>query len=365
MLDVRRMKVLREVAARGSFSAAAEALSFTQSAISQQIAALERETGATLLERSPRGVRLTDAGTALVSHADAILARLDDAEEELAALAGLRGGRLRLATFQSGGATLVPRAVKAFHDRHPAVDLSMVEAEPDEAQELLRSGAVDLAVLYDFEPVPNSLSDDLELAHLIDDPYEAVIAEGHSLARKRGLRLADMGEEPWISSTSRCGCRAITDRACRDAGFEPRVAFEADETMAAQGLRRRRGRRHDPATARPQPAALRRGRPLARSRRAGAAHLGRPSGRGLPLAGERGDGAGATRRRRGVPRGAGAGGGGVSVDAPQACARASPARSSRSRRSRSSSGEGSKPAMSGSESSASRPNSFSNSSVVR
>jgi DNA-binding transcriptional LysR family regulator len=236
MLDVRRMKVLREVAARGSFSAAAESLSFTQSAISQQIAALERETGATLLERSPRGVRLTDAGTALVSHADAILARLDDAEEELAALAGLRGGRLRLATFQSGGATLVPRAVKAFHDRHPAVELSMVEAEPDEAQELLRCGAVDLAVLYDFEPLPDSISNDFELAHLIDDRYEAVVARDHPLASKRGLRLADMGAEPWISSTLRCGCRAITDRACRDAGFEPRVAFEADETMAAQAF---------------------------------------------------------------------------------------------------------------------------------
>lgn len=236
MLDVRRMKVLREVAARGSFSAAAESLSFTQSAISQQVAALERETGATLLERGPRGVRLTDAGAALVSHADAILARLDDAEEELAALAGLRGGRLRLATFQSGGATLVPRAVKAFHDRHPAVDLSMVEAEPDEAQALLRSGAVDLAVIYDFERLPDSVGADLELAHLIDDTYEAVLAESHPLARKRNLRLADLGEDPWISSTSRCGCRAITDRACRDAGFEPRVAFEADETMAAQAF---------------------------------------------------------------------------------------------------------------------------------
>lgn len=236
MLDVRRMKVLREVAARGSFSAAAESLSFTQSAISQQVAALERETGATLLERGPRGVRLTDAGAALVSHADAILARLDDAEEELAALAGLRGGRLRLATFQSGGATLVPRAVKAFHDRHPAVDLSMVEAEPDEAQALLRSGAVDLAVVYDFERLPDSIDADLELAHLIDDTYEAVVAEGHPFARKRNLRLADLGDDPWISSTSRCGCRAITDRACRDAGFEPRVAFEADETMAAQAF---------------------------------------------------------------------------------------------------------------------------------
>ena len=110
MLDVRRMKVLREVAACGSFSAAAESLSFTQSAISQQVAALERETGTKLVERGPRGIRLTQAGEVLVKHADAVLARLSCAEEELQALAGLRGGRLAISTFQSAGATLVPRA---------------------------------------------------------------------------------------------------------------------------------------------------------------------------------------------------------------------------------------------------------------
>src|SRR3954470_22723269 len=137
MLDVRRLKVLREVAARGSFSAAAEALSFTQSAVSQQVAALERECGAKLLDRGPRGVRLTDAGRALVEHADVILARIEDAEQELAAIAGLRGGRLRLASFQSAGATLVPRAVAVFHERHPDVDLGLIEAEPDEASERL------------------------------------------------------------------------------------------------------------------------------------------------------------------------------------------------------------------------------------
>ena len=108
MLDIRRMKVLREVAAKGSFSAAAEALNFTQSAVSQHISALERETGTQLVERFSRGVRLTEAGTVLVTHADAILARLDSAEEDLAAIAGLRGGRLRLVCFQSAGATVVP-----------------------------------------------------------------------------------------------------------------------------------------------------------------------------------------------------------------------------------------------------------------
>src|SRR5881398_4224890 len=113
MLDVRRMRVLREVAVQGSFSAAAEALSFTQSAVSQQIAALEREAGTVLVQRNARGVRLTEAGEALVRHTDAILARLAEAEAELEAIAGLRGGRLRIVAFPTAGATLAPRAIAA------------------------------------------------------------------------------------------------------------------------------------------------------------------------------------------------------------------------------------------------------------
>ena len=236
MLDVRRMKVLREVAACGSFSGAAESLSFTQSAISQHVAALEREAGATLVERGSRGVRLTDAGRALVAHADAILARIDAAEDELAAIAGLRGGRLRLACFQSAGATLVPRAVAAFHERHPAVELGMVEAEPDEASELLKCGDIDLALVYDVEAIPHMLDQELELTFLLDDAYEAILPRGHRLADKEKLKLADLADEPWISSSDANGCRRIIMRSCQDAGFDPRVAFEADETQAAQAL---------------------------------------------------------------------------------------------------------------------------------
>src|SRR5215207_434436 len=146
MLDVRRMRVLREVAARGSFSAAAEALSFTQSAVSQQIAALEREAGAVLVERSARGVRLTEAGEAVVRHADAILARLSEAESELEAIAGLRGGRLRMATFESAGASIMPLAIAQFRERHPAVELTMTLQDTDEALTGLRSGDLDLAL---------------------------------------------------------------------------------------------------------------------------------------------------------------------------------------------------------------------------
>jgi molybdate transport repressor ModE-like protein len=234
MLDVRRMKVLREVAACGSFSAAAEALNFTQSAVSQHVAALERETGAQLVERLSRGVRLTEAGSVLVEHADAIIARLESAEEDLANIAGLRGGRLRLVCFQSAGATVVPRAVARFHEQHPEVELSMREAEPDEAGEMLKAGDVDLALVYDHPAT--ALSPDLEVIHLIDDCYDALLPAGHSLAGRRRLALADLRDEPWIASTSLCGCRQITETSCRNAGFEPRVAFEADETLAAQAL---------------------------------------------------------------------------------------------------------------------------------
>src|SRR3954463_863 len=123
MLDVRRMRVLREVALRGSFSASAEALSFTQSAVSQQIAALEREAGAVLVQRSARGVRLTEAGEAVVRHTEAILARLAEAEAQLGANARLEAARLRMASSESAGATLMPLAIPAFRERHPAVEL--------------------------------------------------------------------------------------------------------------------------------------------------------------------------------------------------------------------------------------------------
>src|ERR671932_787245 len=132
MLDVRRMRVLREVAHRGSFSAASEALAFTQSAVSQQIAALEREAGTLLVQPSPRGVRLTEAGEALVRHTDAILARLAEAEAELEAIAGLSGGRLRMAVCESAGEPLMPLAIAAFRERHPAVELSMSLSEPED-----------------------------------------------------------------------------------------------------------------------------------------------------------------------------------------------------------------------------------------
>src|SRR6266851_2803331 len=150
MLNVSRLRVLKEVAYRGSVSGAADALSYTQSAVSQQIAALEAETGMALLERHPRGVSLTAAGQTLVAHAEGILARLDAAEAALSSIAGLRGGRLRMASFPTAGATLMPMAIATFRASYPDVELTLAEGEPEEIVPRLRAGELDLALLFDF-----------------------------------------------------------------------------------------------------------------------------------------------------------------------------------------------------------------------
>jgi DNA-binding transcriptional LysR family regulator len=235
MLDVRRLRVLREVALRGSFSAAAEALAFTQSAVSQQIAALEREAGTVLVARNSRGVRLTEAGEALVRHTDAILARLAEAEAELEAIAGLSGGRLRLATFESAGATLMPLAIAAFRQRHPAVELSMTMLEPEDSIPQLRSGDLDLAVTFQARKgVP--ADEGLEHLHLIEDPMYLVLPKDHPLARKRNLRLADLEGEAWIGGHANCECNRLIYRACASAGYDPRIEFETDDYQAVQGF---------------------------------------------------------------------------------------------------------------------------------
>ena len=236
MLDVRRMRVLREVAQRGSFSAAAEALSFTQSAVSQQIAALEREAGTTLVERSVRGIRLTDAGRALVRHTEAILGRLAEAEAELEAIAGLRGGRLRMASFESAGATLMPLAIATFRERHPAVELSLSLAEPMDSVPQLKSGELEIALSFDPNDVAVPGGESIEHVHLLDDPLYLALAPDHPLANKRNLRLADLASDAWIEGTPSCACSAMLRRACERAGFIPRIAFESDDYAAIQGF---------------------------------------------------------------------------------------------------------------------------------
>lgn len=236
MLSPSRLSVLRELARRGSFTAAADALSYTQSAVSQQISALERETGAVLVERDRRRTRLTEAGQLLLAHADAILGQIAEAERDLSAYVHARSGRLRLAAFESAGAALVPTAVEIFHQRHPEVELNVVQMEPAEANARLASRELDLAIVYDLEPPTGALGEELELTHLFDDFYTAVVAKGHALARASVAELAEMSEETWINTTERDLCHEIILRACRGTGFEPRVAFEVDEIATSQAL---------------------------------------------------------------------------------------------------------------------------------
>lgn len=236
MLDVRRLRVLREVATHGSFSSAAEALSYTQSAVSQQIAALEREAGSRLVERSARGVTLTDAGRALVAHADVILARLADAEEELQAIAGLRGGRLRLAAFASACATLMPQAVARFRERHPGVELSLCPADPGDALRLLRGGESDIALSIQTS---FSARDEpgLDTVALLDDPMYIMLPRDHPMADRPRLKLTDLADDPWMIGTSgTCPDATIFLNACQAVGFAPNIAFTMDDYTAIQGF---------------------------------------------------------------------------------------------------------------------------------
>ena len=236
ILDVRRLQVLREVGRHRSLSAAAEALAYTPSAISQQIAALEREVGVGLVERNARGAVLTDAGRTLVRHADEILGRLVAAQEELQAMVGLKAGRLRLGAFSTAGAVLVPRAVVAFRARHPGIEATLVELDPDEAVSELRAREIDLALVYEFPVVPGPPLDDLEYVHLLDDRLNIALPEGHRLASRKRVRLADLADEPWVQGVHRGSTVAVLPAACRAAGFEPKIVFRSDDHMAVQGF---------------------------------------------------------------------------------------------------------------------------------
>src|SRR6185437_3073431 len=235
MLNVARLKVLREVAYRGSLSSAAEALSYSQSAISQQIAALEAETQMALLERHPRGVSLTAAGQTLVGHAEGILARLDTAEAALSAIAGLRGGRLRMASFPTAGATLMPVAIAEFRAAYPDVELTLAEGEPEEIVPRLRAGELDLALLFEFDG-QTPLSEDMSRTELLRDPMYLALPRGHALAEKPRLRLADLAAESWIQTSHESPCARHVVRCCHAAGFEPSVSFESDDYHTVQGL---------------------------------------------------------------------------------------------------------------------------------
>jgi DNA-binding transcriptional LysR family regulator len=236
MLNPQRLRVLREVVARGSFSAAAEALDYTQSAVSQSVATLEAETGATLIVRDRRGLRPTAAGATLVEHAEGILARLDAAEESLAAVLGVRAGRLRMASFPTAGATLMPLAVATFSAAHPDVELSLAEGEPEEIAPRLKAGEFDLALLFEFRGVTGSVADGLPTVELLEDPMHVALPADHPLAGRQALRLEDLSAESWVQTSEASPCARHVVRSCHAAGFEPSVSFESDDYQTVQGL---------------------------------------------------------------------------------------------------------------------------------
>jgi DNA-binding transcriptional LysR family regulator len=236
MLDVRRLRVLREVIDRGSFSAAAESLHLSQSAVSQQIAVLEREVGVPLLERTSDGPKLTAAGEALMQHADAVICRLEEAERELAQIAGLEGGRLRLASFPTASATLMTRALSQFRQRFPKVELQFSEDEPEDSFPGLKRGDFDLAVVFDYPAYPLDFARDVEAEMIFEEPMWVALPPGHPLAAAKSVRIADLAEEDWLCGALPSSCRDQVIGLCREAGFEAKISFQSEDYEVIKGF---------------------------------------------------------------------------------------------------------------------------------
>ncbi|MFK0114826.1 LysR family transcriptional regulator [Streptomyces sp. NPDC090994] len=236
MIEARHLRVLRAVAATGSFSAAGRALGCTQPAVSQQMKALEASVGTPLLVRGQRDMRLTQAGEALVRHAAGILAGLTAAEEEVAAIAGLRAGRVRLVSFPSGSSTLVPTALAALRAAHPGTRVSLEEAEPPASVELLREGDCDVALTFRYEGAAGGAEewDDLVVRPLLTDRLVALVPDRHALARAGSVAIGELADEPWIAGCPRCRGQLV--EVCEAAGFSPRIDFATDDYPAVVGL---------------------------------------------------------------------------------------------------------------------------------
>jgi len=236
MLNVTRLQVLHTVARLGSLTAAAAELSYTTSAVSQQISSLERETGTRLLDRHPRGVRLTEAGRVLAEHAGRVLAELRAAETAVAAVTRGIAGRLRFSSFRTANAVLMPRAVAAFRASHPEVSLELAELDPDPALAGLADHDLDLALGYEFPLVPLPPTGDVETVPLLTDPLHIALASDHPLARRKRLSLAELAGQPWIQGVHHGSTTEVLPLACRAAGFTPDVLFRTDDQVTVRGL---------------------------------------------------------------------------------------------------------------------------------
>jgi DNA-binding transcriptional LysR family regulator len=239
MPELKQLKILLAVARAGSFSSAADALAYTQPAVSKILAGLEREVGTTLIDRGTRPLRLTDAGEALAHRAEAALAQIAAAEEELHAIGRLGGGRLRIATFASAGSGFVVGALRKFRRAHPHVDVTLSEiGMPSALARGLRACDFDLGVTFDYPETGEDLGADLDLHPLLDDPFDLVVPRGHPLAERERVRFADLIDEDWLMpdfGRDSPSFRMI-DRRCADAGFEPRVVLHINDCQMTQAL---------------------------------------------------------------------------------------------------------------------------------
>ncbi|MFI6600920.1 LysR family transcriptional regulator [Nonomuraea sp. NPDC050536] len=233
MIDVQRLRVLRAVAEHGSFNQAATALRLTPSAVSQHVAALERSLGAQVVARSTRGVTLTQAGRIMVGAAESVVAELEHAKQQVDRL-GTGRTQLTVATFTSGGRLLLPGALARLMTAHPDTVVHVREDEPEDSLSLVRQGAVDLALAYHFDgPLPGQ-SSSVQWTALMEDPLHVVLPEGHRLAGRDALEIADLAAEAWV-----LGClktEAYLRRYAERAGFDPEVRGTTTDYFFARSL---------------------------------------------------------------------------------------------------------------------------------
>lgn len=227
LLDAGRMRLLREVGLRGSIASAARELGLTPSAVSQQLAAFEREVGVALIDRSHRGVALTGAGHVLATRAAELVDVLAAARADLDRITGSVGGPVSVSAVASAAATMVSAAAAQLRVRHPAIELSVRAAEPRQAFTALVAGDVDVAVVDEYDYVPLALPEFVVARELCDEPLVVVLPEHRN--GRRGVELSDLRDEDWVMPPDDAACGQAVRAACRAQGFEPRVRWETDD----------------------------------------------------------------------------------------------------------------------------------------
>lgn len=233
-MDPRRLLIFRTVVRNGSIGAGARELGWTQPAVSQHLAALEKEVGTQLLLRSSSGITPTEAGGRLAAHAEAIAAQLHAAEEELADITALRRGTVKFGTFPSAAAVLLPPMLKRLSESAPELDVTFAELEPPDAVTALREGELDLALVFRYPCSDIGDEGTLEWTPLMEDRVMAVLPHDHPRAEDPDLTLADLREDPWIAGCERCRANLIS--SARKAGFSPTVRHSTDDTIVVQQL---------------------------------------------------------------------------------------------------------------------------------